>query len=100
MKKEVVKYRGKDGHSDVTVYKFDNTEQDQVQAQNLLVEGKSVNMHIYGPTLQYIVPASVPLNTYYNISLIASGKKEVLPWHSFTGTHSKLSYEEWEEINE
>lgn len=99
MKKETVKYRGKDGHSDITVYTFDNTEQDQTQAQNLLVDGKSVNMHIYGPTLQYIIPDSVPLNTYYNINQISAGVREVLPWHGNARTHAKLSFEEWEAIN-
>lgn len=99
MKKETMKYRGDDGHSDITIYKFDNTEQDQTQAQNLLVDEKSVNMHIYGPTLQYILPQEIPLNTYYNISQVAYGIREELPWHSFTGTHVKLSFEEWEAIN-
>ena len=99
MEKEIIKYRGNEGHSDITVYKFDNTEQDQTQAQNLLVEGKSRNMHIYGPTLQYIVPQGVPLNTYYNVNMIASVGQEELPWHGKAFSHAKLSFQEWEEIN-
>jgi hypothetical protein len=61
MKKETVKVRVK-WASDVTVYKFDNTPEDQKKARELLASGKAPMTKTQ--TLGYILPQDIPRDTY------------------------------------
>ena len=63
MKKEIIKTRVK-WASDVTVYKFDNTSEDQKKARELLASGKAPITKRTEGTLTYILPQDVPRGTY------------------------------------
>jgi hypothetical protein len=63
MKKEIIKVRKRDA-SDVTVYKFDNTPEDQKKARELLASGKAPITKRTEGTLTYILPREVPRDLY------------------------------------
>lgn len=63
MDKSVVKVRSKYA-SDCTVYKFDNTPEDQKKARELLASGKAPITPRTEGTLSYVLPQGVPRNTY------------------------------------
>lgn len=63
MKTEIIKVRSK-WASDVTVYKFDNTKEDQKKARELLASNKAPITKRTEGTLTYILPREVPRDTY------------------------------------
>lgn len=65
MNKSTIKYLGRQGHSDVTVYKFDNTQEDQQRAKEVLSQGKApIGPRPDVPGISYVLPTNVPSNTY------------------------------------
>ncbi len=65
MKKLIVKYLGKEGHSNVNVYKFDNTKEDQQLAKEILAEGKApIRLRPDVPGISYALPVGVPAYYY------------------------------------
>lgn len=65
MQKKVINYRGKDGHSDIVVYKFDNTAEDQKLAQDVSNKGKApIGVRPNVPGLSYVLPTSIPAYYY------------------------------------
>ena len=63
METKTIKVRKRDA-SDVTVYKFDNTPEDQKKARELLASGKAPITKRTEGTLTYILPQDVPRDTY------------------------------------
>ena len=63
MEKEIIKVRKRDA-SDVTVYKFDNTPEDQKKARELLASGKAPITKRTEGTLTYILPREIPRDMY------------------------------------
>ena len=65
MDKSTIKYLGSQGHSDVTVYKFNNTQEDQKLAKDVLNQGKApIGPRPDVPGISYVLPTNIPLNTY------------------------------------